>query len=340
MTRNAATTHNSQPLTSVEVSSLWNGYLVESLVHHMFKYFLQNIDDPDIKELVETCHTLSKKQMDQYRSIFHKDNFPIPNGIQIEDINVNAPRLFSDIYYINYIKNMAKFALLMHVNAFTEVTRDDVTTLFSGFIDNLKDIEIKATDLMLSKGLYTRPPLVPIPESIDVVESKKFLGSFFESNRPLTVHEISQLFTIAEGNALGKATSMAFSQVSQDKQIQEYILKGKDIAHRYIQLFNDVLLNEDIPTVKTYDSEVTEITVSPFSDRLLMFHVSLLAKAGIGNYGMAIAKTQRKDIGLMYARILAEATEYATEGAKLMIKKGWMEQPPLAANRDKLVEKD
>ncbi|OIJ08180.1 hypothetical protein BKP35_18145 [Anaerobacillus arseniciselenatis] len=202
----------------------------------------------------------------------------------------------------------------------------------------MKKIELKTTDLMLSKGLYTRPPSVPIPKSVEFVKSDKFFGNFFDSKRPLSAPEIYQLFTIAEGNALGKATSMAFSQVAQDKKVKDYFLKGKETAQKNVKLFNDMLLEADLPTVKTYDGEVTESTVSPFSDRLMLFQESLMASAGIGNYGLAVAQSKRKDVGLTFVRLFGEAIEYSTKGGKLMVEQGWMEQPPLASNRDHLSE--
>ncbi len=70
MNDNMVTSHSSIGLTSVEMASLWNGYLIESMVHHMFKFFLQHVDDPDIKSLVDTCHLLSKEHMEMYQSIF------------------------------------------------------------------------------------------------------------------------------------------------------------------------------------------------------------------------------------------------------------------------------
>lgn len=331
------TSQSSSGLTSVEMASLWNGYLIETMVHHMFKYFLQHVDDHEIKALVEISHSLSKKQMKMYESIFQKEKFPIPRGTQPEDINLNAPRLFSDIYYLNYIKNVAKFALITHTTAFTEVTRPDMKKHFGDMIDNLKEIEVKTTGLMLSKGVYTRPPYVPTPVGVDFVKSQKFLGTLFGSQRPLTVQEIAQLFTIAEGNALGKATSMAFSQVTQDKKIKAYFSKGKETANKNVELFNEMLLAEDLPTVKTYDCEVTGSTVSPFSDRLMLFQESIIATAGIGNYGMAIAQSQRKDLAVTYTRLFGEAMEYAEEGGKLLVENGWMEQPPLAIDREELL---
>ncbi|MDG5786040.1 DUF3231 family protein [Evansella sp. AB-P1] len=151
--------------------------------------------------------------------------------------------------------------------------------------------------------------------------------------------EFLKLFSIAEANALGKATNMAFGQVAQDKKVQQFILRGKEMAHKYVDVFNSILLEGDISTVKTYDGEVTDSTEPPFSDRLMLFHTNLLITSGIGTYGMAMAKSNRKDLAVHYSKILAEVSSYALDGAKLLIKNGWMEQPPMAADRDNLANK-
>ncbi|WNF38832.1 DUF3231 family protein [Bacillaceae bacterium IKA-2] len=70
----------------------------------------------------------------------------------------------------------------------------------------------------------------------------------------------------------------------------------------------------------------------------MLFQESLMATAGIGNYGLAVAHSQRKDVGLTYVRLFGEAIEYASEGGKLMVDRG-MEQPPLASDRESLVNK-
>ncbi|MFA9458841.1 DUF3231 family protein [Halalkalibacter sp. AB-rgal2] len=334
-----ATTHKNTKLNSVEMSSLWRGYTIETVAHYMFEYFLVHVEDRDIKKLIQTCHKMTKEQVELYESLFKKEHFPDPRAILLEDVNLQAPRLFTDAYYINYIKTMTKFMILEYTNSFTEVTRDDLEKVFSNFISNLKKLELQATDLMLSKGLYTHPPLVPVPETIDFVKDQSFIGNMIHSSRPLNVTEVANLFTVAEANALGKATLMAFSQVAEDTKVKQYLLRGKEIAHKYIHIFNDILLEEDISTVKTYDNEITDCQVSPFSDRFMLIQTNLLITKGIGNYGAALAADQRKDLATHFARIMMEVATYGGDGMKLLIGKGWMEQPPLAVNRNKLAAK-
>lgn len=39
------------------------------------------------------------------------------------------------------------------------------------------------------------------------------------------------------------------------------------------------------------------------------------------------------DFGAHYTRLMTEILQYANEGTKFMIDKGWMEQPPLSVER-------
>ncbi|MGE5397664.1 MAG: DUF3231 family protein, partial [Chitinophagales bacterium] len=72
----------------------------------------------------------------------------------------------------------------------------------------------------------------------------------------------------------------------------------------------------------------TGSTEPPFSDKLMMFQVLILNATGVGNYGVSISTSLRHDITLMYTRVLAEVAQFSGEGTRLMMEKGWMEEPP------------
>ena len=48
---------------------------------------------------------------------------------------------------------------------------------------------------------------------------------------------------------------------------------------------------------------------------------------------------QRRDLALKYTILMADIGRYAEDGAQLLIKHGWLEQPPLASDRNELAEK-
>ncbi|WLD95443.1 DUF3231 family protein [Alkalihalobacillus sp. AL-G] len=64
----------------------------------------------------------------------------------------------------------------------------------------------------------------------------------------------------------------------------------------------------------------------------------MIGASGVADYGTAISASIRKDLGVNYSRLL-ETTQYLNDGAKLLIKNGWMEKPPSSLDRDELKNK-
>ncbi|MEU2237654.1 DUF3231 family protein, partial [Streptomyces vietnamensis] len=103
--------------------------------------------------------------------------------------------------------------------------------------------------------------------------------------------------------------------------------------------FRQTLLDDNITTPGSPDVCVTSSTTRVYSDKLMMFHMSLLSAAGTGNYATAASASQRSDLALNYERLSLEIGKYAKSGADIMIKYNWLEQPPGTKNRKKLAQK-
>jgi len=91
---------------------------------------------------------------------------------------------------------------------------------------------------------------------------------------------------------------------------------------------------------QSWVSEITDSTLPPYSDKLMLFHTVIMVSAGVGYLGAALSVSQRRDIAPEYTYLMADIGRYAEDGAQLLIKKGWLEQPPLAEDRRKLSSKD
>lgn len=92
--------------------------------------------------------------------------------------------------------------------------------------------------------------------------------------------------------------------------------------------------NIDAPHVP--DITVSESTNQTFSDKLVIFHMSLISATGIGNNAIAAAASQRSDLAINYERLSIEVSHLAKSGADSMIKNNWLEQPPGIEDREKL----
>ncbi|OIK12124.1 hypothetical protein BIV60_16740 [Bacillus sp. MUM 116] len=328
-------------LTSAEITSLWAAYINDSAIACKFKYFLNKMEDEEIRPIIQHAFELAQGNLKTLIEIFEKEKYPVPYGFNLnDDVDVSAPRLYSDTYVMCYLHQAAQIALQGYSINLSLSVRADVYSYFNECISQLTKFLREIKELLLSKGIYIRSPYIPIPDDIDFVKKQSFLKGFFGEKRPLSGTEITNLFTNYQRNAFGVTTLIGFSQVAQSKEVAEYLVRGKEIAKKHCDIFGSILNEDDLPAPMTWNTEITESTAFTFSDKLMMFYTTALIALGIGFYGTSMAMSPRKDLGLHYVRLSAEIAKYAEDGANIMIKNGWLEQPPMAPDRDELAKKN
>ena len=104
------------------------------------------------------------------------------HGFSDEDLDLSAPRLFSDVFFIHYLKHMTKFALQMFSLSYLSSSREDIRKIFSALIDEVKIIDQKTKEVLKDKGLNIEPPYIPTPKAVDFVKKQHFLTGNLESN--------------------------------------------------------------------------------------------------------------------------------------------------------------
>jgi hypothetical protein len=325
-------------MTSSEIASLWTLYMNDSLAKCMLGHMLKHIEDPEIKKVVQSSYDLSSHLLDQLHAIFTEEDFAIPNGFTEQDVNPDAPRLFSDLFCLTYVNNMTQLEMIEHSGSVAMGSRKDIRSLFTQALTDTTAIFNQTCEIALDIGLNVRSPYIDVPKETDYVDSKKYLGDLnpFSDNRPLNAIEITHLYMNTTTNTLGFKLCLAFAQVSPSKEVQDFMLEGKDISQKHIKYFTSTLTKDNIQMPNSSDTSITESTTWTFSDKLMMFHMSLISAAGTGNYATAAAASQRLDISMNYERFSLEIAGYAKSGADLMIKHNWLEQPPGTVNREEL----
>ncbi|QQZ08694.1 DUF3231 family protein [Heyndrickxia vini] len=329
-------------LTSAEIACIWTAYMQDSMSKCILGYFLKHLEDEEIRSVVKYSYDLAASHIEKLTALFKEEKLPIPTGFSFEnDVNLNAPRLYTDMFILTYIENMAKFGLIGYGGFIAMSARKDIRTYFREGLQEVSDLYEKGMDVSLSKGLFVRAPYISYPTSSDFVDTHKYLSGFslFSSQRPLNVIEISHLYTNIQTNLMGAKLAISFAQISPRKEIQQWMLRGKDISEKHIQVFTKALLNNDIQPPVSSDISITDSTTPPFSDKLTLFHMGLLSAAGTGNYATAAAASQRSDLILNYERLSFEIAQYAKDGADLMIKHAWLEQPPGTKDKTQLAKK-
>jgi hypothetical protein len=328
-------TNTNEKLTAAEMGKLWATYMGNSMAKQVLRYFLQHSEDADIKKLLENAMKLIEEFMRNIEDIFDKDLFPIPNGFTEEDVNLGAPRLFEDEFYVHYLKYTAKAGLSIYSIGLPLVYRKDVKEFFHTCMSSTIDLMEQIMEMLMAKGLIMKPPLIPVPSKVEYV-NEGFLNGYLGKVRPLHALEIAHFYDNIENNVTSKALIMAFAQVVKDNSIRKLFEKGRDMTSTNIKRYMKMLNDENLPSPSFLDDLVTTSTFSPFSDKLILFHKMDMFSMKMRAFGNSVAVNGRHDIGLVYTKSFAKISIFVEEAARIMIEKGWFEQPPLAADRNNL----
>lgn len=327
-------------LTAAEMSFLWTQYINDTASICVISHFLEKVEDEEAKPVIEFALNGSKHNISFLQDFFQGENFPIPIGFTDDDVIKGAPKLFSDTYVLMYLRNMSVLGMSAASVALGLSTRPDVIAFFKNVLKTAVGLQDLTRELMLKQGTYVRPPYISTPDKIDFVQKQKFLAGYFGDKRPLTAVEITLLFNNVQTNAIGKTLITGFAQTAKHKEVKQYFIRGKQMAQKHIDIFSDILKKEDLPAPMTWDTALTDSTEPVFSDKLMMFHISAMIAAGIGNYGASMSGSPRRDLAVRYASLIPEVTFYAEDGANIMIKHGWMEEPPQADDRENLINEN
>ncbi|MCQ6282882.1 DUF3231 family protein [Bacillus sp. EB600] len=322
-----------QPLTSVEMGKLWATYVGNSMSSQILTYFLQHCDDDYIKKLLENGLALSKDFMKRIEGFLKKDNFPIPVGFTEEDVNLGAPRLFEDEFYVHYLKYAAKAGISLYAVAVPLQMREDIREFFI-YLNNCVAILLGQINNVLAEKKYiAKPPIIPTPETVDFIQKQSYLNGFVGDVRPLHALEIIHLYDNIENNVTSKALLLGFYQTVRDEKIKALFKRGLNITDKSIKQYMEKLHTEQLQTPSFIDHLVTTSTYPPFSDKIMLFHKVDMFSMKIRAFGNSLAVNGRRDIGFLYGRTLINTSLFVDDATNIMIEKGWLESPPKALDR-------
>lgn len=331
--------HNVE-LTSAEIANLWTQYMNDSLSICILTHSIEKAKDEEIKDILVFALGIAESHIEKITEFFNQENFPIPKGFSIEeDVNIHAPPLFTDTFMMVYLHVMTLLGLTGYAGAVATSARSDQITYFIQCNKETMELYERIATLMLKKGIYSKPPRINTPSEVDFVNNQRYLTGWFGKKRPLSAVEISGVSFNMLKVIVKVVLEIGFGQVCNTKDVQKYFNRGKDICEKQFGILSSVLTKDELASPASWVSEVTNSTVSPFSEKLMLNHLVILVSAAVGYYGAGVSVSQRRDLAFEYTRLMAELGLYAEDGAELLIKYGWLEQPPLAEDRESLASK-
>ncbi|WP_026565371.1 DUF3231 family protein [Bacillus sp. UNC41MFS5] len=320
-------------LTSPEIANLWTHYLRETMGLCVIKYMIKNIQDPEIQKNFLTSYGISETHINKMKEIFHQENFPVPKGFNEEDVNLDAPPLFTDFFCLNYIHTMTMHGSQSYSLAFTVSIRQDLRDFYYQCNIDAMDLYNQSIEVLIAKKLLEKPPYYATPDKIHFINTLDYVTDMIASKRTMNAMECGNIYFNLEKSLITKGCLVAFKQVCKDKAITKFLEKSINVANKHIGTFTNLLLKEDLHLPRTYDSEITNSNVAPFSEKLMLFHSGILFAAAISYYGSAAIYSMRADIALQCEKAILDDLMVYSHFGKLIIKRRWMEQPPNADDR-------
>ncbi|MDQ0158219.1 DUF3231 family protein [Alkalibacillus salilacus] len=325
-------------LTSAEVGTLWGEYVNGTAVDIINRYMLSIVEDDKIKLLFEDAIKIFDTQKNQIKLFMENEGFPVPVGFTESDLNKGTKRLFSDIFCLHYLQMMTLHGLLGHSTSLSSSVRKDLRHFYDSCSNDGMSMYHRTTELLLEKGHLQRDPYFYPDKKPEFVTGQEFIDGYFGDKRPLASTEIIALSLNLKKKIMEKTLSIGFSQVTQSKEVRKFLESIQNASDKQIQSLGKILKGDNLPVPVSWESEVTSSQESPFSDKLMLYHIGVLLQSSQSYHGSGLSSAMRIDLTTTYEKIILKNLTITKEWFNLMTENKWLEQPPLAPNRKKLAK--
>lgn len=322
-------------LTSSELGYLWTGYSINEMSIWFLMVFGEHAKDQEIKELFTSAIEIAEKLLAKRKVLLSNEGFPLPVGFSKSDINVTAPPIFTDRFFLSYLLKGSRLGVEFHIRALAFSTRQDVRDYHKNCINDAIQLNDNVINIMLKKGVYWRTPTLPAPTNQEKIHKSSYLDGWLGDTRPLNSMEIANLYVIVELLILIETICIGFAQTTTNSDMAELFLKGSKLAKDHYQSFYDMLTIDDLPIPPSYTAELTDSRARVFSNRIMISHLAGLFGSLISQYGFALGSVMKHDLLTEYSTQIGKAGAFAEKLTKLLIRNEWLEKVPGAISRTK-----
>jgi hypothetical protein len=331
-------TSRSAPITSSELANLWMAYQEKTMIVRVLEHFIEHASDEE-KQLLQSHYNSALNNIEMITSILQQEGAVVPIGFTASDVHKGVPKLYDYMFDIMYLHMMTKVEMSLYA-LFTGMSyRKDIEDFFIRLTSESQAMNSQATQFLLEKGVLARPPFVTMPKEVNFVQDKNYMGGlWFSEKRSLNTVEVSLIHHAVETNLIGMQLMIGFAQVASDQEVQDFLAKGMKLSKKIEIDLGEFLRDSFIEPPATHAGKATTSKTAPFSDKLMMYNTSLLASFGLGSNALGGAFSLRSDLPTKMAFIAKDIFTFAQDGGKIMIKNGWMEEPPQIEDRNQLTK--
>ncbi|GAA0501753.1 hypothetical protein GCM10008986_31570 [Salinibacillus aidingensis] len=327
-------------LTSSELGTLWLTYQQKTMILRMLEYFIEKADDEKAKNIMVDLYDEIDPYVEKIAVIFQNEGAAIPVGFTSEDVNKGVPKLYDNGFDIMFVRLITEISMGLHTLNITMASREDIVMIFKDLTAITQKYYNACTQYLIEKGMHARPPYVSMPKKVEFITDTSYLRGWlnpFSRKRTMNTVEVANMFHAIETNIMGLKFITGFAQCANTPEVKKYFTKGGEIAKSIIKELNEVFLEDGVQAPVVSGGNPTRSTVAPFSDKMMMYCTSLFCSFAIGGNSLGTAFSLRNDLAPKTAAFIKDIFEYAHEGAKIMIRNGWMEEQPPMEEREKLI---
>ncbi|MCL6574188.1 MAG: DUF3231 family protein [Bacillus sp. (in: Bacteria)] len=331
-------------ITSSELGVLWLTYQEKTMILRILEYLIAKADDEKAKKIMSDLYNEINTYLEKIIVIFQNEGAVIPIGFTAEDVNKDVPKLYDHGFDIMIVRLLKEISMGLHTLNINMAYREDIVILFKELTALMQFYYNECTQYLLEKGMIARPPYVTMPTTVEFVKENDYLAglnpfSKLGKKRTLNAVEVAYIFHGIESNAIGLQMITGFAQCANSPVVKNFFSKGAELSKSVIKEMSETFLEEGIQIPAPSGGNATRSTVAPFSDKLMMYCTSMFCSFSVAGNAVGSAFSLRNDLVAKMTVFSKDTFEYAHEGAKLMIKNGWMEEPPQMEERKTIIEK-
>ncbi|WP_394234310.1 DUF3231 family protein [Niallia oryzisoli] len=322
-------------LTPAEISNLWNSYVGNTMGIYASRHFIATTQDEDILEMLKLAEKFAVEESIQSKHLLEKAGQPLPQPFDENDVNIQAKPLFIDNYIVLLKYSLAQAAMTVYALSLNTSTLADIRYFYKECLDNTAVLLNHCVDLMIKKGLNHPEVHIPTPKTIEKVENQKYLAGWFTNRRSINAQEIGLLVYNYHATEIHKEFIKGAAKITKSNELRRHFQQGVEMFQKQLNALQSVLSENGLPNLPTWESEILDIDISPFSDRIMHYKHSALTSQAAARYGAALSCVMRKDIGALYMRLMGETLLYGEDAANLLIKNKFLDQLPMAEGNEK-----
>jgi hypothetical protein len=334
------TTEAKIQLSSSELGALWMTYQSTSASLLMYDLMKEKTIDKEAQNILTSYISEAQNVKNEIVKVFNSEKAVIPMGFDERDVIREATPLFDDIFNIMYLRQIIKLNF-QHSAIFSAMSyMKEVHDIFKLNYDIADKYYVMTTNYLLGKGVLSRPPYVAMPKQVEFIEDKNYMSGFniLTDKRSLNTIEIGYINEAIGANVFGMQLMTGFAQVAKENEVKKYFIQGKELSKKMVSKLSEILLQSDIQPPSTWAGKATDSTNPPFTDKLMMYITSLISSSAMAFNVLGTTYSMRSDLQLKLGLISKDVFQFSKEGAEIMIKHRWMEEPPQMEDRNQLTK--